>query len=128
MVRKLRAFILIILNILLCASAASYVHVHMTNSLNMGSIIYLHCVVNREEKGHQQIPYHWTCQWKFHTTMEEKTHLSCEADLQGAKQLQFVAYNESTDSCRTSCAWNFTENGAFQYMDGHWNLRYTWPH
>ena len=128
LVRKFQAFILIILNIVLCvAAASSYVHVHMTNSLSSDSIIYLHCFQNGREKGHQQIPYHWTCQWSFQL-YNNNEHLSCYADLQGAKELHFIAFNQTTDSCRDSCAWNFTQNGVSQFMDGQWTLRYTWPH
>ena len=55
--RKFQPFILIILNISLCASTVAYVHVHMNNNLGDGSIIYLHCLRNSEEMGHQQILY-----------------------------------------------------------------------
>ena len=126
LLRKFQAFILIILNVSLCASAVAYVHVHMTNDLGHDTIIYLHCLRGAKEMGHQQIPYKWTCQWKFKQTLSST--LLCDANLQGAQELRFLAFNESAESCRSSCGWNFTQHGVFQYDKGEWKFRYNWPH
>ncbi|KAJ9691700.1 hypothetical protein PVL29_013779 [Vitis rotundifolia] len=117
LLKKLQAFILIVLMIPLCASAGLFtkdIHVHMTNNLGVGTILYLHCLRNSKEMGHQQ-------------RMEFST-LVCEANLKGAKQLKFVAYNKSEDLCRDSCGWKFTQHGAFQFENGEWIFRYTWRH
>ena len=98
----------------------------MTNSIRSGSIIYLECENQGKTMGKQQIPYHWTCVWQFKTTIVGAV-LRCKGNLQGADELSFLAFNQYKDSCRSSCAWNFTEQGAYQYMDGIWNLRYNWP-
>ncbi|KAJ9691698.1 hypothetical protein PVL29_013777 [Vitis rotundifolia] len=128
LLRKFHAFILIVVIISLCASTgfSFETHVYMTNNLGDNTIIYLHCLKNFEEMGHQQIPYHWTCQWWFRVTYPGL--LLCEANVQGAKQLQFLAYNTSKNTCRGDCHWNFTQQGVFQNLNGEWKLQYKWPH
>ena len=125
---RFQAFTLIVFITSQCASAGliKYVHVHMTNNLGDGTIIYLHCLRNSKEMGHQQIPYNWTCLWKF--KQRANLILLCDANLQGAKELRFVAYNNSMDSCKDNCDWKFTQQGVFQYDNGEWKFRYTWPH
>lgn len=131
LLKKLKAFILIVLMIPLCASGGLFtkdIHVHMTNNLGIGTILYLHCLRNSKEMGHQQVPYNWTCQWNFEEERMEFSTLVCEANLKRAKQLKFLAYNQSEDLCRDSCGWKFTQHGAFQFENGEWIFRYTWPH
>ena len=128
LLRKFQGFILIVVIISLC-SATSFslnAHIYMTNNLGVGTIIYLHCLKNSEEMGHQQIPYNWTCQWKF--KLSSATTLLCEANLQGAKQLQFEAFNTYNNTCLADCHWNFTQHGVFQNLNGEWKLQYNWPH
>ncbi|KAJ9691703.1 hypothetical protein PVL29_013782 [Vitis rotundifolia] len=128
LLRKFQGFILIVVIISLCASTglSLYAHVYMTNNLGAGTIIYLHCLRNSKEMGHQQIPYNWTCQWKF--KISSPGTLLCEADLQGAKQLQFMAFDFFKNTCIDDCHWNFTQRGVFQNVNGEWKLQYNWPH
>ena len=128
LLRKFQGFILIVVIISLCASTSFSLnaHIYMTNNLGVGTIIYLHCLKNSEEMGHQQIPYYWTCQWKFEITAPGT--LLCEADLQGAKQLQFMAFDYFEHKCTDDCHWNFTQHGVFQNLNGEWKLQYKWPH
>ena len=98
----------------------------MTNNLGVDTIIYLHCLKSSEEMGHQKIPYNWTCQWKF--KQSSTTTLVCEANLQGAKHLQFEAYNSIKNKCLANCHWNFTHHGVFQNVNGEWKRQYNWPH
>ena len=128
MLRKFPAFILIVVIISLCASTgfSMEAHVYMTNNLGDNTIIYLHCLKNGEEMGHQQIPYYWTCQWWFRIISPGQ--LLCEANVQGAKQLQFMAFDAFKNTCTGDCHWNFTQHGVFQNLNGEWKLQYKWPH
>ena len=55
--------------------------------------------------------------------------LECNANLPGAKQLDFLAFDLTTGSCRPDdCRWKFTPQGVFQLINGNWVFRFTWPH
>ena len=102
------------------------VHVRMTNNLGPDTVINLHCVNSGKDMGHQEIPYNWTCQWWLTEFIPGK--LLCDANMEGATQLTFLAFDGSRDSCADDCHWKFTHGGVFQLIDGTWVFRFNWPH
>ena len=126
--KKFLAIILIMVIICSCATTgfSKDAHVYMTNNLGPDTVINLHCLKNGKEMGHQQIPFNWTCQWWF--SLYYPGILQCDANMKGAKQLDFLAFNVSRDSCNNGCRWKFTPGGVFQLIDGKWVFRFNWPH
>lgn len=126
-VRILHGLVLIMVIISVCATTGLSlgIHVHMSNNIGPDAIIDLHCMVDGKSQGHQQIPFNWTCQWGFRV---EAHRLQCEANMQGAKQLNFLAFNTYRDSCIDNCDWKFTPEGVFQLIKENWVFRFNWPH
>lgn len=105
------------------------VEVHMTNELGEGTTLKLRCAsTNNKDLGQQELVNGVTCQWKFSIRESPSVHLRCNVSLDGARDFEFVAYNEDMDTCRTDCDWLFSKVGVFAFRGGVWRFRYTWPH
>lgn len=132
--RKLHGLIVIL--VIICGRTSSGLskndaRIRMINNLGPDTILDIHCIVNGQSKGHQHVPYKWSCQWWF--KLDFPTLMQREVNTKGAKQLLFMGFAmDSSDSCHYdgagNCYWQFTAQGMFQKRSGEWVFRFKWPH
>lgn len=120
--------LIFLLIVFFVSNVSCSIKVHTINQLGDGKILKVHCYVRKsKDLGEQSITNGSSFEWEFRRNRFHSTLLHCVANLDGAPQLEFDAFDEHRDSCSRDCDWLFSETGVFNLREGRWTFEYSWP-
>ncbi|KAL7181501.1 hypothetical protein ACSBR1_040402 [Camellia fascicularis] len=111
------------------------VHVYLTNQLQPGKILNVHCKSKDDDLGPHQLSFNQTYEWTFHNNFFDTTLFWCKMGWQKTPNMQvsgsFNIYKGHRDEtrCGKRCPWLIEETGLYSFNDdlGFWENLYKWP-